>query len=429
MKIGLISPRGLTTIDDRLEKIFQNSKDVQGYIDSLSKAFSSGLLVIAALTPKNIDIKIIDENFEHVDYNENFDLIGISAMTQQASQAYEIAGAFRNRSIPVVIGGIHATVMPQEVKEHCDAVFIGEAEYTWPVFLNDFNNGVIKQFYKSEKPADMAASPLPRYDLVNKNNYRVIWMQTSRGCPHDCEFCSASRVYGYTYRHKSISGIIEELQCIKKIWPHARINFADDNLFVDKHFSKELIKHIKKLNIRWFAQTDISVAYDNELLNLLKESGCTTLFIGFESISEKSLESINKNSWKLKQFSNYSNAIEKIQSRGIGIVGAFIIGFDGDTKEIISELSDFIIENNIFVPQITILTPLPGSRLYERLKNENRILNNPWKHYTFTEINYIPKNISIEDLKNELYSIYEKVYSRETRYNVLNHFKTIFKTI
>lgn len=429
MKIALISPRGATAIDDRLRSIFQDSRDVQGYIDSLSHAFSSGLLVVAALTPDCHEIRVIDENYDSIDFNEAFDLVGISAMTQQASRAYEIADAFRKRGVMVVMGGIHATVLPQEAKEHCDAVFIGEAEHTWPAFLDDLSKRTMMSFYRGEAAPDMAASPIPRYDLLNRNNYKVIWMQTSRGCPHDCEFCSASRVYGYAYRHKSIAGIMDELNVIKSIWPRGRINFADDNFFVNKKFSKELMRHLKALDLRWFAQTDISVAYDDELLDMLKDAGCTTLLIGFESVSEQSLGSVNRNSWKRKQLSGYSPAIEKIQSKGIGIVGTFIIGFDSDTKETIHTLSEFIIANNIFVPQITILTPLPGSRLYERLTEEKRMLHNPWSHYTFTEINFNPRNISVEDLKNELYNTYEKVYSRDVRLKVLNHFKSIFKTV
>ena len=429
MKIGLISPKGLTTNDNKLEQIFQNTNHVQSYTDSLSGAFGTGLLVISTLTPDHIEIEIIDENFDTIDFNKDYDLIGISAMTHQASRAYEIADKFRSRNIIVAIGGIHATVLPDEVKRHCDSVFIGEAEYTWPVFLKDFENGNVSDFYKSEKPVDMTSLPTPRYDLLKKENYKVVWMQTGRGCPHDCEFCVASNVYGYKYRHKTINQIIDEIEFIHKIWPNARINFADDNLFLNRKFLKELVRHLKKMNFIWFAQTDISIANDEEFLTELKAAGCTTLFIGFESVSEPSLSLINKNSWKLKQLYNYPDAIEKIQSKGIGIVGAFILGLDGDTEETFNELADFILDNNIFIPQITVLTPLPGSRLYKRLKKENRLIDIPWSNYTFTEVNYIPQNMTGEELKNGLYRIYKKVYSKEARLKVLKHFKNIFKKL
>lgn len=429
MRIGLINPKGLTTNDDKLDQLFQSTSHVQGYTDSLSRAFGTGLLVIAALTPDHIEVEVIDENYDDINYNKDYDLIGISVMTHQASHAYEIADVFRSRGIIVAIGGIHATVLPDEAKRHCDSVFIGEAEHTWPGFLEDFKNGQVSDFYKSETPVNMTNFPTPRYDLLKQENYKVIWMQTGRGCPHDCEFCVASNVYGYKYRHKTLNQIIDEIEFIHKIWPHARINFADDNFFINRKFSKELVRHLKKINLRWFAQTDISIANDEEFIKELKAAGCTTLFIGFESISKSSLSQINKNSWKLNQLNNYPEAIKRIQSKGIGIVGAFIIGLDGDTKETFNELADFIIDNNIFIPQITILTPLPGSRLYERLKKENRLTDIPWSNYTFTEVNYIPKNMTGEDLKNGLYRIYKKVYGKEARLKVLKHFKNIFKKL
>jgi len=429
MKIGLINPKGLKTNDNKLDEIFKNTSNVQSYTDSLSGAFGTGLLVIAALTPDHIEIEIIDENFDNIDYYKNYDLIGISAMTHQASHAYEVADEFRNRGVIVAIGGIHATVLPDEAKRHCDIVFIGEAEHTWPIFLKDFKDGNSLDFYKSEKAADMTSLPTPSYDLLNKENYSVIWMQIGRGCPRDCEFCVASNVYGYKYRHKTINQIVDEIESILKIWPNARINFADDNFFIDRKFSKELVGHLKKINFRWFAQTDISIADDEKFITELKEAGCTTLFIGFESVSKSSLSLINKNSWKLKQLSNYPEAIKKIQSKGIGIVGAFIVGLDGDTEETFDELVDFILDNNIFIPQITVLTPLPGSRLYERLKKENRLTDIPWSNYTFTDVNYIPKNMTGEELENGFHKIYKKVYSKEVRLKVLNHFKNIFKKI
>ncbi|MBN2159007.1 MAG: B12-binding domain-containing radical SAM protein [Spirochaetes bacterium] len=429
MKIGLISPVGVTTSDVLLSHIFDENRDLNNYIQSFTRAISSGLLVIASLTPEDIEIKLIDDNFDRIDYDERFDLIGISAMTHQSTRAYEIANEFKKRGVPVVIGGMHATVLPNEVKEHCDSVFIGEAEDTWPLFIQDFKNGRISEFYKSERLIDMSKTPIPRYDLLKKEKYKVIWLQTSRGCPHDCEFCGSSRVYGYKYRHKTIDQVIDELHVIHAIWPDARINFADDNLLVDRSFSKKLFTELKKFNFRWFAQTDISIAEDEEFLKELKDAGCTTLFIGFESISENSLMTINKNKWKLKHLKNYPQAIENVQSKGIGIVGAFIIGLDGDTKETFQELIDFIVNNRIYTPQITILTPLPGTRLYERLENENRLLHIPWNHYTFTEVSYIPKNMSAVELQNGLYEIYEKVYNKEVRAAVLRHFKNIFKEI
>ncbi|HOT46343.1 MAG TPA: radical SAM protein [Spirochaetota bacterium] len=429
MKINLISPRGSTTGDEVVERIFSDTKDFQGYIESLTKASSSGLLVIASLTPAEHDVRIIDENYDAVDYNDDCDLVGISAMTQQATRAYEIADEFRKRGRTVVMGGIHATVMPEEAKKHCDCVFIGEAEETWPVFLDDFRKGTISDYYRSGKPADMTMLPVPRYDLLNKDNYKVIWLQTSRGCPHDCEFCAASRIYGHSYRHKTVEQVVREINAIQDIWPDARINFADDNLFVNRKYSRELVGRLKELNIRWFAQTDIAIANDVDLLRQMKSAGCTTLLIGFESISEKNLQLINSNGWKLKKASTYADAIRTIQSCGIGIVGAFIIGLDEDTKESLDELAEFIIDNNIFMAQISILTPFPGTRLCDRLMRERRILDRPWSDYTGMQVNIQPRLMGIEELQKGFYKIYQRIYDKDVRVKTLKHFKSIFKTL
>jgi len=429
MRIALISPAALITGDRKLNDILSKYPNISNYTQSLTRAFSSGLLVIASLTPKNIEIKVIDENYDSIDFTERFDLVGISAMTQQASRAYQIADRFRSQGATVVLGGIHATTTPEEAIKHCDSVFIGEAEKTWPIFLKDFQNNRIAPFYRSNRLADLTKSPIPRYDLLKKDCYRVIWLQTGRGCPHDCEFCAASQIYGLKYRHKSIKQVVGEITLIHNIWPNAHINFSDDNLFLDRNFSKELVKHIRNLNFRWFAQTDVSIANDQMFLNDLREAGCTTLFIGFETISAKSLSSVNKNLWKLRQLKNYPKAIDRIQSKGIGIIGAFIIGFDEDTNETFDELADFIIRNNIFIPQITILTPLPGTRLYERLKEKGRLLNNPWSQFTCTEVNFVPSNMSVDQLSSGLYHIYERVYAPEVRGKVVKHFKNIYKKL
>jgi len=320
-------------------------------------------------------------------------------------------------------------VMPEEAKNHCDSVFIGEAEETWPVFLDDFRKGAMSDYYRSGKPADLTTLPVPRYDLLNKDNYRVIWLQTSRGCPHDCEFCAASRIYGHAYRHKTVEQVIREIRAIQDIWPDARINFSDDNLFVNRKYSRELVAHLRELNIRWFAQTDIAIANDADLLRQMKSAGCTTLLIGFESISERNLQLINANGWKLKKSSTYADAIRAIQSCGIGIVGAFIIGLDEDTEEGLDELAEFIVANNMFMAQISILTPFPGTRLYDRLTVERRILDRPWSDYTGMQVNIQPRLMSVEELQKGFYKIYQRIYDKDARVKTLKHFKDIFKAL
>lgn len=427
MKLGLINPHGYSSLNPDFMSFVENCPEFHNFYHSFNSGFNGGLLVIASRTPGSFDIDLIDENHEGIDFDVKYDLVGLSGMTQQANRMYEIADEFRRRGSFIVIGGIHATLMPNEAKLHADSVVIGEGEYLWPQFVDDFLEEHPKPFYRTNQRFDMSHSIRPRYDLLNAKNYDVVSVQATRGCPKDCEFCAASKIYGNKYRYKPIQCIIEEIEVLKRIKNFSRIGFADDNLFINKKYSYELLRQIRQLSIRWFAQTDISVARDDDLLELMRESGCTTLFIGFESISEDNLKNIDKTNWKFRQLKHYSEYVDKIQSKGIGIVGAFIVGFDNDYVSSFDKLSEFIIDNRIFIPQITVLTPLPGTRLRKRLEDENRIISNDWSRYSFTEVNFLPKNMSPEELQKGLVSIYEKVYDTRVRLSVMNHFKHIWK--
>jgi len=432
MKIGLISPKGSVfknVIDNNLLKEFSHF----GIYKHTYSGFGLSLLIIAALTPSSYEIDLIDENFEKIDFSKKYDLVGITAMTQQATRAYEIADIFLRNKIKVVIGGIHATVMPQEAKEHADSVVIGEVEDVWHRLLSDFRKNKLKPFYKSNKLVDLKGSPTPRYDLLNPQYYNVMWVQATRGCPHDCEFCAASKIYGKKYRYKTVDQVFNEIklitQNIKKVKKAIQISFADDNLFVNRKFSIELINKITPLNIRWFAQTDISIAEDDELLTLLTKSGCICLFIGFETVDEQGLLSIDRHGWKLRQLKNYSKYIHKIQSYGVGVHGAFIVGLDSDDHFIFDKISNFIIENNMYDSQITICTPLPGTRLREKLANGNRLLPTKWENYTIADVNFIHPKLSKEDIEKGLIYMYRKINSKEVFIKKMAYFKEIQKKL
>lgn len=427
MKLALINPKGYSTLNDDFMRFIEKCPEVQSFHHSFNSSFNAGLLIIASRTPAFFDIELIDENYQTINFNVKYDLVGLSGMTQQANRMYEIADEFRRRRSFVVLGGIHATVMTKEAILHADSVIVGEGERLWPKFIKDFLRGTTKPFYPNDREFNLDKSIIPRYDLLEANNYDMVILQATRGCPKDCEFCAASKIYGHKYRYKSIDLIIEEIKFLKKLRNFSRIGFADDNLFVNKKYSINLLERIKKLNIRWFAQSDISVGEDDNFLKLIAESGCTTLFIGFESLSEKNLRDIDKNNWKFRQLKNYSHYINKIQAKGIGIVGAFIIGFDNDNKSTFEVLSKFIINNNIFMPQVTILTPLPGTRLRKKLEDQNRIISNDWSRYSFTEVNFLPKNMRPEELQKGLLYIYERVYDKRIRINIMKYFKNIYK--
>ncbi len=349
LKLALITPKGV---------LFGSDPEVAGFFkDILSKTArdpfipkytswsgpSLGLLIVASLTPSDFEIVYLDENYEEIDFTVRYDLVALSAMTQQATRAYEIADEFRRRKVKVVIGGIHATVMEDEAGTHADAVVIGEAENTWPALISDFLQGKMQRIYRSAVPVDLTRSPQPRYDLLKKYDYKMIWVQTTRGCPRDCDFCSASKVYGKAFRHKRIDQVLDEIRVIQSLWSNPFINFADDNMFLDRSYAGELVHALAALRVQWTAQSDLAIGEDEALLDRLRRSGCKVLFIGFETLSKGN--TLDVHGWKMKKIEAYPAIIEKIQSRGIGIMGAFIVGLDGDDRTVFDSLYAFIMEN------------------------------------------------------------------------------------
>jgi len=428
LKIGLLSPKSsFLSNNSDFNEFWKKSKFIDSYRKNWS-GLSSALLIIAALTPSKHEIEIIDENIEPIDFSRSYDLIAITSMTQQANRAYSIADTFRKKGITVIIGGIHPTILPNEAIEHADCIGIGEAENIWPTILDDFIKGKLKRFYYAD-PINLNNSPIPRFELIKQKCYKIIWLQTSRGCPHNCEFCAASKVFGHKYRYKSNDQVLNEIFEVKNILPQIIIGFGDDNFLANKNRAKKLLKELIPLNIRYYLQTDISIANDNELLKLLNDSGCINVFIGFESVSKEGLKNIDDKNWKYKQVDNYPNYIKKIQSHGIGIMGAFILGLDKDDEFTFNKTCDFIIKNNLYDAQISILTPLPGTRLRDRLFKENRLLNTTWDNYTVWNVNFIHPKLSKTQLEAGLLQIYQNI-NTEKRYNQkLEYFKNIQKKL
>lgn len=432
-KLALISPKTpLKRENPEIYNMFQRNRDrLKPWL-----APPLNLLTIAALTPSDIEIKVIDEHYESIDFDEAFDLVGITAMTQQAFRAYEIAGEFRNRNIPVVMGGIHASVMPGEALEHVDTVFIGEAEETWPVFLDEFKSGQEKRTYRPMHHYNLSLSPVPKYDLLNFNAFRdadsyfnYIPIQATRGCPHDCSFCVVTKLYGGAIRKKSIAHVVEEIEYLRKFNNDSLILFADDNLFVDKKYAKELLKALIPLKIKYFAQTDISIAEDDELLQLAYQSGCHIAFIGFESLRPDSLGEINRNKWKMKQVEKYTNSIKKIQENGIVAFGAFVIGFSNDDLSVFDEISEFTIANHM-PGQFTLATPIPGSRLYESLDAEGKLFNKVfWNQCNFYNLVFSHDKISRDEAQTSLIKLYETVFDDENTLKRLMYMKNMYKKL
>jgi radical SAM superfamily enzyme YgiQ (UPF0313 family) len=385
MRVLLISPRSPVPSATKREKAVHFCR--------------LSLTTVAALFPKDAEIRIINDSLEEIDFDEKVDLVGISAMTCTAPRVYEIADRFRERGIPVVLGGIHSSALPEEASIHADAVVIGEAEGLMEKFLDDFKKGKLKKFYRSNEMPSLSNLPLPRKDLLFGNKYyrEMDVIQTTRGCPFNCDFCTVSTFFGRTYRTRPIKDVIEEI----KLTRHWTMRFfADDNIAGNPAYAKKLFRALIPLKIKWFGQASIIMSRDEELLRLAALSGCTSLFIGFESLSPDSLKSVGKG---VNLLTDYKEAIKKIHDYGITIIGAFIFGFDADEIGVFEETVDFMEKNHIEYPCFSILTPLPGTPFYRRMEEQGRIIERDWSKYTCGEVVFRPKLLTVDQLQSGYY--------------------------
>jgi radical SAM superfamily enzyme YgiQ (UPF0313 family) len=434
MKVGLMALSGVRVRSEKLVKLGVTLPQFVSRGQVIAQLPSLSLLIIASLTPDDIEVDYV----EVPDVSQvkklalDYDLVAITSYSAQIYEAYELARRYREAGIPVVIGGTHIIAEPEEAKRYADSVVIGEAEPLWPKLIEDFRNNSLQPFYKEECPGTYALSnsPIPRYELLEPKNYNRITVQTSRGCPHDCEFCAGSKLFGNGFRQKPVDLVIREIKRIKEKWSKPFIEFADDNTFVDKKWSKDFLKALIPLEIKWFTETDISVADDEELLRLMYHSGCYQLLIGLESTSRDSLDGIDTHNWKLKHRDGYLEAIDRIQSNGITVNGCFIVGLDGDTPSIFKDIKDFIEKSKLLEAQATVLTPYPGTPLYKRLKSEGRLLKDDfWDRCTMFDINFRPKNMTIEELEKGLLWLFEEIYTEKEYLKRKRYYMDIVKKL
>lgn len=418
-RIGFIAMSGVRAQNAEL---LAAGLTLPGFIER-SKVIASlpslSLLTLAALTPSHFEV----EYREVADLRaagtlpDDYDLVAITSLSAQIFDAYAISDQYRRRGIPVVMGGLHVTALPDEALEHCSAIVIGEGEPLWPRLLADFERGAMQRVYRSEPAGafDLRAAPVPRFDLLDPEKYNRITVQTSRGCPHKCEFCASSILLTPRYKLKPVAKVIEEIHAIKRIWSSPFIEFADDNSFVSRDHYKQLLRTLIPEKLHWFAETDIRVAEDDELLGLMRDSGCRQILVGLESPRRGSLGGIETaTNWKQRQFERYLTAIERIQSRGITVNGCFILGLDGDTPEVFNEVFDFVRQSGLYEVQITMLTAFPGTPLYRRLKTEGRILRDrAWDLCTLFDLNMRPRDMSVDELQRGFVDLAKRLYSAE----------------
>jgi radical SAM superfamily enzyme YgiQ (UPF0313 family) len=421
MKLGLIAMSGTRAQNAELTAL---GLTLPGFVErgkTIASLPSLGLLTLAGMTPPEVDVEYVE--VRDLDGQpaipSGYDAVAISSFTAQIGQAYRLADAYRAQGTSVILGGLHVTALPDEAAQHADAIVLGEGESMWPTVLRDLLAGRLQPRYDARSVSfDLARGPLPRFDLLDISRYNRLTVQTQRGCPHRCEFCASSVRLSPRYKVKPVDKVIAEIRRIKELWPRPFIELADDNTFVDRKHSKQLVRAIAAEGIRWFTETDISVADDEELLELMRDSGCAQILIGLESPSRPALDGLERRSnWKLKRRDRYAWAIERIQSHGITVNGCFVLGLDHTGPESFAAVSRFVRESGLYEVQITILTPFPGTPLYDRLRAERRLFHDSqWERYTLFDVNFQPASMSVSALETGFRELAELLYSApETR--------------
>jgi len=385
MRIGLVAMSGIRACDEELLRL---GLTLPGFVErsrSIASLPSLGLLTLAGMTPAEHECEYLEvEDIRKLDaLPDGFDLVAISSFSAQMPEAYELADRYRAAGVPVVLGGLHASALPDEAAQH-DQFSLDDA-------------------------------PMPAFELLEIEKYNRLTVQASRGCPFHCEFCASSILLTGRYKQKPVDRVVAEVDRIRELWRRPFLEFADDNAFVNKRYWKSLLAALDGRHVKWFAETDLSVHEDDELLDLMRASGCAQVLIGLESPVEAGLAGLElKGDWKRKRWPQYREAIRRIQSRGIRVNGCFVLGLDGHTPEVFDRVLDFARETELFDVQVTIQTPFPGTPLYERLKREDRLLHDgEWERCTLFDINYRPKPMTVDQLREGFHRLAVELYSDE----------------
>jgi len=413
MNILFVFPRiehGMTTINDK------NSwrTIVTGYpIITLPH--------LAAITPRKHSVKIVNENYEDIDFKQDVDLVGITCYTMTAPRVYEIADEFRKRGKTVILGGYHPTAMPEEAKQHADSIVMGMAEATWPKAIEDFENGKLKPIYERDHTFDLSKVPPLRRDLI-RNNPFLGAIQTTRGCTNRCEFCAISSFCGNVIKQRPVKDVVEEI----KSMPNKLFIFHDPHLTLHRKYAMELFKEIirQKISKGWVANgtADILGTVNEEFLKLARKAGCVEWFVGFESVSQEALNNIKKTHNKVEDF---KKMIKRVHDYGMTIQGGIIFGFDEDKPDIFDTTLETISDWDLDVLEVNILTPYPGTPLFDRLDKEGRILTKDWSRYNQVDVVFQPKNMTVEELYEGSRKVAKEFYST---YNLTKKISKIVMT-
>ncbi|MFH1878283.1 MAG: radical SAM protein [Candidatus Omnitrophota bacterium] len=399
MKIRLIQPAHL---------------DLNGKPIKYKKLFlpTLALPTVAGLTPGSVEVGITDEYVQDINFDEDADLIGITAHTPQAPRAYQISEEFRKRGKKTIMGGIHVSACPDEALKYCDCVVVGEAEDLWEDVIRDAEHNRLKNRYEAKARPDLSKLVIPRFDLLDFDNYVIppfaktplIPVQATRGCPHYCDFCSVTPLLGHSIRKKPIAHVIKEIESIKA----SRFLFADDNIGADPAYSRELFKALIPMKLRWACQMSTTIVKHPELIELAAKAGCHETLIGIESINEESLSLVNKG---FNKVGGYREVFRRLKDVGILAQASLVFGLDGDNIGSLKRTIDTVLDWDANYIYIFVLTPLPGTRVYSRMEKEGRIIEKDWSLYDMTHPLFKFRDLTDEDVMETMWDTYQTFYS------------------
>lgn len=419
MKIGLLAMSGVRAHD---QKLLELGLTLPGFVErsrTIASLPSLGLLYLAACTPPGHELVYAEAESDGAEPREIYacGLVAISTFTAQIFEAYAIADRLRSAGVKVAMGGLHVSVLPDEALQHADYVIVGEGENVWPAVVEAAAASRAPCVFRAADypPVDAAQLPVPRFDLLPERRYNRYTVQATRGCPWRCEFCASTVMLQRPYRHRPVEHIVRDIRAIAERHPQPFIEFADDNTFVDTEWGKALCRALIPLRIKWFTETDLGVADDPELLELMRLSGCRQVLVGLESPTAAPLAGLERRSNRKARWApHYAAAVQAIQAHGVTVNACFILGLDGHTPEVFRQTLEFAEQVRPYDVQITLLTPFPGTPLYDRLLREGRILQpGAWHLCTLFDVNYRPAGMTPQQLREGIYWLSGELYGAE----------------
>jgi radical SAM superfamily enzyme YgiQ (UPF0313 family) len=416
MRIGLVAMSGVRV---RTAELAALGVTLPGFVRRgrvIASLPSLGLLTVAGLTPPGHEISYLEvDDLETLASLPEVDLVGISSFTARIDAAYALADRFRAHGVPVVLGGLHVSMLPHEALGHADAVVVGGAEGAWPRVVADATRGRLGGIYQGAQSGVFEPSlyATPRFDLLDGRSYNRLTVQTSRGCPRACEFCAASLRITTRFNQKPVERVLAEIRAARAHAEEPFFELADDNTFLDRRWTDEFLRAVTPEGIRYFTETDASVADDPGLCDRLAASGCRQVLIGFESPRADDLSGLDPVDWKRRRAPHLRQVVDTLQSRGVSVNGCFILGLDTHTPDVFPQVLEFVRASGLAEVQYTVLTPFPGTPLHARLRREGRLLHDRyWDRCTLFDVTFVPRRMSVEELEAGLRWLFRETYTR-----------------